>query len=123
MGFDDGPDPLPLDFFEPLRGEAEPGGQPLFALNPLAELVVGFHPSRLSTVPAAVQQTGRLLPGFWSDAPHAPDFLGRALSLPAPLGPPSRQLLTHEPPSGLPGVLYRTVRTAVFSRLIHPRHS
>lgn len=72
MGFDDGPDPLPLGFFEPFRGEAEPGGQPLFALNPLAELVVGFHPSRLSTVPAAVQQTGRLMPGFWSDAPHAP---------------------------------------------------
>src|SRR3954471_8041777 len=72
MGFDDGPDPLPLGFFEPFRREAEPGGQPLFALNPLAELVVGFHPSRLSTVPTAVQQTGRLMPGFWSDAPHAP---------------------------------------------------
>src|SRR3954469_5906984 len=72
MGFDDGPDPLPLGFFEPFRGEAQPGGQPLFAPNPLAELVVGFHPSRLSTVPAAVQQTGRLMPGFWSDAPRAP---------------------------------------------------
>ena len=26
MGFDDGPDPLPLGFFEPVRGEAQPGG-------------------------------------------------------------------------------------------------
>src|SRR3954454_14081762 len=77
MGFDDGPDPLPLGVFEPFRGEAQPGGQPLFALNPLAELVVGFHPSRLSTVPAAVQQTGRLMPGFWSDAPHAPRTVNR----------------------------------------------
>src|SRR3954463_4692448 len=76
MGFDDGPDPLLLGFIEPFRGEAQAGGQPLFALNPLAELVVGFHPSRLSTVPAAVQQTGRLMPGFWSDAPHAPSSSG-----------------------------------------------
>jgi len=46
MGFDDGPDPLLLGFFEPFRGEAEPGGKPLFAPNPLMELVVGFHSSR-----------------------------------------------------------------------------
>jgi hypothetical protein len=26
MGFDDGPDPLALGVFEPLCGEAEPGG-------------------------------------------------------------------------------------------------
>ena len=51
MGLDDGPDPLPLGFFEPFGGEAEPGGQPLFALNPLVELVVGFHPSRLTIGP------------------------------------------------------------------------
>src|SRR5204863_5291094 len=89
MGFDDGPDPLSLGFFEPFRGEAQPGGQPLFALNPLAELVVGFHPSRLSTVPAAVQQTGRLMPGFWSGAPHAPTARG-STSPASPSGSPPR---------------------------------
>ena len=72
MGFNDGLDPLPLGFVQPFRGEVQAGGQPLLALDPLAELVVGFHPSRLSTIPAAVQQTGRLMPGFWSDASHAP---------------------------------------------------
>src|SRR3954449_2000698 len=72
MGFDDGPDPLLLGFFETFRGEAQPGGQPLLAPNPLAELVVGFHPSTLITVPAAVQQTGRLMAGFCAYAPRPP---------------------------------------------------
>jgi hypothetical protein len=45
--FDNGPDPLSLGFFEPFRGEAQPGAQPLFAPDPLLQLVVDFHPSRL----------------------------------------------------------------------------
>src|SRR3954449_8729810 len=72
MGFDDGPDPLLLGFFETFRGEAQPGGQPLLASNPLAELVVGFHPSTLIPVPAAVQKTGRLMAGFCADATRPP---------------------------------------------------
>ena len=66
MGFDDGPDPLALGFFQAFRGEAEPGGDLLFAANPLSELVVGFHPSRLTISPVAVQQTGRLMACSWS---------------------------------------------------------
>src|SRR3954462_10473810 len=77
MGFDDGPDPLLLGFFEPFRGEAQRGGQPLLALNPLAELVVGFHPSTLIPVPAAVQQTGRLMAGFCADATRPPAIAAR----------------------------------------------
>jgi hypothetical protein len=34
MGFDDGPDPLLLGFFEPFRGEAQPGGELPFAPDP-----------------------------------------------------------------------------------------
>jgi len=34
MGFDHGPHPLPLGFFEPFRGEAQSGGKPLFAPDP-----------------------------------------------------------------------------------------
>jgi hypothetical protein len=64
----DGPDPLLLGFVEPFRGEAQPGDQPLFALNPFLELGVGFHPSGLSIGPVAVQQTGRIMAGFCSDA-------------------------------------------------------
>src|SRR5262249_3687541 len=60
MGFDDGSDPLALGVFQALGGEAEPGGDLLFAANPLVELVVGFHSSRLTVSPVAVQQTGRL---------------------------------------------------------------
>jgi hypothetical protein len=60
MGFDDGPDSLPLGFFEPFGGEAKPGGKPLLAPNPLLELIVGLHPSRLTIDPVAVQQTGQL---------------------------------------------------------------
>ena len=37
MGFDHGPDPLPLGFFEPFRGEAQPGCKPLFAPDPLSD--------------------------------------------------------------------------------------
>jgi hypothetical protein len=49
MGFDDGPDPLLLGFFEPCRGEAQPGGQPLLALNPLLErMALGFSQSPMN---------------------------------------------------------------------------
>ena len=72
MGFDDGPDPLTLGLFQAFGGEAEPGGDLLFAANPLFELVVGFHSSRLTISPVAVQQTGRLMACFWSDATRTP---------------------------------------------------
>src|SRR5262245_35309797 len=72
MGFDDRPDPLPLGLFEPFRGQAEAGSKPPFTLNPLVEGVVGLQPFRIGTTLSAVQQTGRLMAGFWSDAPYAP---------------------------------------------------
>jgi hypothetical protein len=65
--FDDGPDPLPLGFFETFCGAAEPGGELLFASDPLSQLVVDFHPSRLHIGPSAVQQTERLSVGFCSE--------------------------------------------------------
>jgi hypothetical protein len=37
---------------------------------------VGLHPFRIGTPLSAVQQTGRLMAGFWSDAPHAPKVAG-----------------------------------------------
>src|SRR4051794_10672947 len=49
MGFGDGPDPLALGVFQAFRGGAEPGGNPLFAMDPFFQLVVGFHPSRLTS--------------------------------------------------------------------------
>ena len=61
MGFDDGPDPLPLGGFQAFRCEAEPGGELPFAANPLFELVVGSHFPRLTISLVAVQQTGRLM--------------------------------------------------------------
>jgi hypothetical protein len=64
MGFYDGPDPLPLDFFHAFRGEAEPGGKPLFALNPFSQFVVGFDSSMLSTAPPAVHQIGQVTTVF-----------------------------------------------------------
>ena len=73
MGFDDGPDPLPLGFFEPFRGEAQPGGKPLFAPDPLSQIVVGFYLSRLNINRAAVQQTGRLMASSWSNDTRTPD--------------------------------------------------
>ena len=66
MGFDDGPDPLALGVFQALRGETEPGGDLLIAANPIFEFVVGFHSSRLTISPLAVQQTGRLRACSWS---------------------------------------------------------
>jgi hypothetical protein len=72
LGFDDGPDPLLVGYFEPVRGQAEAGSKLLFALNPLAEVVVGLHPFRVSTSLSAVQQTGRLMPAFWSNATRPP---------------------------------------------------
>jgi hypothetical protein len=72
MGLNDGPDPLPLGLFEPFRGQAEAGRKLPFALNPLVEGVVGLYPVRIGTTLSAVQLTGRLMAGFWSDAPDAP---------------------------------------------------
>src|SRR3954471_16802549 len=72
MGFDDGPDSLALGLFQALRGEAEACGDLPLAANPLLELVVGFHSSRLSMSPVAVQQTGRLMACIWSNAPRTP---------------------------------------------------
>src|SRR5205823_375316 len=46
-------------------------------LNPLAEPVVGFHPSTLITVPAVVQQTERLMAGFCADATRHPSTAAR----------------------------------------------
>jgi hypothetical protein len=77
MGFDDGPAPLPLGPFQAFRSEAESGGHPLFAPDPLIQLVVGFHPSRLNINPLTVQQTGRLRSGFWSNATRTPFRLFR----------------------------------------------
>jgi hypothetical protein len=72
MGVDDSPDPLALGLFQAFGGEAEPGGDLLFAANPLVQLVVGFHPSRLTISPVAVQQTGRLMACFRSNATRTP---------------------------------------------------
>jgi hypothetical protein len=69
MGFDDGPDPLPLSPFQAFRGQAESGGKPLLASDPLFQLVVGFPPSRPSIGPVAVQRTGRLRTGFIGAGP------------------------------------------------------
>ena len=68
MGFDGGPDPLPLS--PAFRGQAEPGGEPLLAPEPLFQLVVS--PSRLSIGPFAIQQAGRLSLVFCSDATRSP---------------------------------------------------
>src|SRR5512135_793085 len=112
MGFDDGPDPLPLVLFEPFRGQAEAGRKLPFALNPLVERVVGLHPFRIGTTLSAVQQTGRLRAGFWSDAPHAPTR-SRPGASNCPNGPsPSRGknlwadrlLIWRGPMGGHPGV-------------------
>jgi hypothetical protein len=73
MGFDDGPDPLPLGFFKPGRSKAQPGGKPLFAPDSLSQLVVGFHPTRLSISLPPVQETGRLIPVSWSNATRRPE--------------------------------------------------
>jgi hypothetical protein len=72
MGFDDSPDPLALGRFQAFGGEAEPGGDLLFAANPPVQLVVGFHPPRLTISPVAVQKTGRLMACFRSDATRTP---------------------------------------------------
>ena len=72
MGFDDGPDSLALGVVQALRGEAEACGNLLLAANPLLELVVGFHSSRLTMSPVAVQQTGRLMACIWSNATRTP---------------------------------------------------
>ncbi len=72
MGFDDGPDSLPLGSFEPFGGEAKPGGKPLLAPNPPSELIVGFHHSRLTIDPVTVQETGRLMASFRSNATGTP---------------------------------------------------
>src|SRR4051812_9764631 len=74
MGLDDGPDPLALGLFQTFGGEAEPGCDLLFAANPLIQLVVGFHPSRLTISPVAVQQTGQLTACSWSNATRTPDL-------------------------------------------------
>src|SRR3954452_3784720 len=72
VGFDDGPDPLAPGFFQAFRGEAEAGGELLLAPDLLIELIVGFRPCRLCIRPAAVQQTGQLMAGFWSNASRRP---------------------------------------------------
>src|SRR5262249_59120012 len=72
MGFDDGPDPLALGLLQAFGGEAEPGGDLPFAANPPTGLVVGFHSSRLTMSPVAVQQTGRLMACIWSNATRTP---------------------------------------------------
>jgi hypothetical protein len=69
MGFDDGPDPLPLSPFQAFRGQAELGGEPLLASDPRFQLVVGFHPSRPSIGRVAVQRTGRLRTRFIGAGP------------------------------------------------------
>jgi hypothetical protein len=46
MGFDDGPDPLPLGFFESVRSEAQSSGKPLFA----PDSIKGSCPSGSSSV-------------------------------------------------------------------------
>src|SRR5689334_16972188 len=81
MGFDDGPDALALGLVQALRGEAEACGNLLLAANPLLELVVGFHSSRLTMRPVAVQETGRLMAAFCSDATRPPS---RSPGTPAP---------------------------------------
>ena len=93
MGFNHGSDPLPLGLLEPFRGQAEAGRKLPFALNPLVEGVVGLHPFRIGTTLSAVQQTGRLMAGFWSDAPHAPVF-----GLEAP-GQPSIRFANDQAPA------------------------
>ncbi|HKM53501.1 MAG TPA: hypothetical protein VJY33_08820 [Isosphaeraceae bacterium] len=69
ISLDDGPDPLPLSPFQSLHGEAQAGGELLFAPDPFFQLVVGLHPSRLGSGLLAVQETGRLSVDFCSDAP------------------------------------------------------
>ena len=73
MGFDDGPDSLVLGVVQALRGEAEACGNLLLAANPLLEPVVGFHRSKLTMSPVAVQQTGRLMAAFCADATRPPE--------------------------------------------------
>jgi hypothetical protein len=73
MGFDDGPDSLALGIVQALRGEAEACGKLSLAANPLLEPVVGFHCSRLTMCPVAVQQTGRLMAALCSDATRSPE--------------------------------------------------
>ncbi len=73
MGFGDGPDPLLLSPFQAFRGQGESGGEPLLASDPLFQLVVGFHPSRPSIGPVAVQRTGRLSVVFCFVATGTPD--------------------------------------------------
>src|SRR5262245_61162966 len=72
MGFDDGPDPLAPGLLQAFGGEAEPGGDLPFAANPPTGLVVGFHSSRRTMSPVAVQQTGRLMACIWSKATRTP---------------------------------------------------
>jgi len=57
-----------LDSYFLIPGAPQSGGELPFPPNPLAELVVGFHPPKLSGVSMAVQQTGRLSVGFCSVA-------------------------------------------------------
>ena len=73
MGFDDGPGPLALGLLQAFGGEAEPGGDLLFAANSLTERVVGFHSTRLTISPVAVQQTGQLMACSWSNATRTPN--------------------------------------------------
>jgi hypothetical protein len=73
MGFDDGPDSLALGVVQVLRGEAQACGMLLLAANPFSELVVGFHCSGLTMSPVAVQQTGRLMAAFCSEATRSPE--------------------------------------------------
>jgi hypothetical protein len=75
MGLDNSPDPLALGLLQAFRGQAEPRAIPPYAANPLFELVVGFHSPKLINNSLAVQQTGRLVACFWSDATRPPSPL------------------------------------------------
>jgi hypothetical protein len=55
---------------------------------PLPLPLVGLHRFRIGTSPSAVQQTGRIMPGFRSDAPHPRTSRG-ARPIRAPTAAPS----------------------------------
>jgi hypothetical protein len=93
-GFNHGPDPLPLGLFEPFRSKAEAGRKLPFVLNPLVQGVVGLHPFGIGISLSAVQQTGWLMAGFWSDAPHAPSPPGENP------GVPGEARMRGDPPHG-----------------------
>ena len=56
MGFDDGPNLLPLSYFGPFRDEAQPGSNSKFAPDPFSQLIVCFRSSRLSIGPLDLNQ-------------------------------------------------------------------